>query len=98
MLLQNKVRNTSLEQPANLQNPSDKPLWKRFFSGLKAYLTDWKNLLGHALLGVVFVVIAVWAPIPLWLKLIVIALLIGFNVFRMRRKGMKPVPEEEAAE
>jgi hypothetical protein len=31
---------------------------KSVFIGLKAYLTDWRNLLGHALLGVFFVIVA----------------------------------------
>lgn len=63
------------------------------WAGLKSYLTDWRNLLGHALLGVVFVVIAIWAPISVWLKLVIIALLIAFNIFRMRRKNKKSAEE-----
>ena len=70
----------------------------RIWSGLKAYLTDWRNLLGHALLGVVFVVIAVWAPITLWLKLLIIAALITFNVLRMRNKNKNQQAKEGAAE
>ncbi|NTU89009.1 MAG: hypothetical protein HGA54_03750 [Actinobacteria bacterium] len=54
--------------------------------GLKAYLTDWKNLLGHSLLGVCFLVLAIWAPINGWVKLAVVACLIGFNIRRMKRK------------
>jgi Flp pilus assembly protein TadB len=71
---------------------------KNIWSGLKSYLTDWRNLLGHALLGVVFVVVAVWAPIPLWLKLIIIALLITLNVLRMRNKNKKKEVKEGSAE
>lgn len=52
--------------------------------GLKTYLGNWRNLLGHALLGIVFVVAAIWAPVPLWIKLTVIACLIAFNIVRMR--------------
>lgn len=66
---------------------------KKIGSGLKAYLTDWKNLLGHALLGVFFVVIAVWAPINLWLKLGIIACLICLNILRMRLKAKKNAKE-----
>jgi len=58
-------------------------------AGLKTYLTDWRNLLGHALLGVVFVVVAVWAPIRLWVKLLIIACLICANLLRMRAKHIK---------
>ncbi len=64
---------------------------KQILIGIKGYLTDWRNLLGHALLGVVFLFVAIWAPINIWLKLIIIALLITFNVFRMRLKAKKQV-------
>lgn len=78
-----------------IQNPN---ALSRIWSGLKAYLTDWRNLLGHALLGVVFVVIAVWAPITLWLKLLIIAALITFNVLRMRNKNLKKSAKEAISE
>ena len=71
---------------------------KKIGSGLKAYLTDWKNLLGHALLGVFFVVIAVWAPINLWLKLGIIACLICLNILRMRLKAKKQAEKERIPE
>ncbi len=85
----------------NQPNTNNKPVltaFQRVWSGLKAYLTDWRNLLGHALLGVVFVVIAVWAPIAIWLKLIIIAALITFNVLRMRNKNKKKAAEEGSLE
>lgn len=85
----------------NQPNTTNKPehsVFQRVWSGLKAYLTDWRNLLGHALLGVVFVVIAVWAPIALWLKLIIISALITFNVLRMRNKNKKNTAEEGSLE
>ncbi|PKM61883.1 MAG: hypothetical protein CVU99_01655 [Firmicutes bacterium HGW-Firmicutes-4] len=56
-------------------------------SGLKAYLSDWRNWLSHGLIGVLFLVLAIWAPINIWIKLIVIACLITFNIFRMRQKS-----------
>ena len=62
--------------------------------GLKAYLTDWKNLLGHALLGVVFLVLAIWAPIDYRIKLVVIFCLIVFNIIRMRRKSANKAAKE----
>ena len=62
---------------------------KKIWGGLKGYLKDWRNLLGHALLGIVFVVLAIWVPINIWFKLAIIACLIAFNIFRMRRKAKK---------
>lgn len=67
------------------------------WNALKSYLTDWRNLLGHALLGVVFVVAAVWAPVNIWIKLAVIACLIAFNVIRMRNRSKKNAEKEAAS-
>ncbi|HWP21223.1 MAG TPA: hypothetical protein VN417_00675 [Candidatus Cryosericum sp.] len=81
------------QQPAQKQPSQFVAVLKKIGSGLKAYLTDWKNLLGHALLGVFFVVIAVWAPINLWLKLGIIVCLVGLNILRMRLKSKKNAKE-----
>lgn len=87
-----------MNQSSNSKTSQTPSALARIWSGLKAYLTDWRNLLGHALLGVVFVVVAVWAPITLWLKLVIIAVLITFNVLRMRLKNKNTQAKEGAAE
>jgi Flp pilus assembly protein TadB len=87
-----------VNQTSNSETIKSPNALSRIWSGLKAYLTDWRNLLGHALLGVVFVVVAVWAPITLWLKLLIIAALITFNVLRMRNKNQKKSAKEGIAE
>ena len=87
-----------MNNPSNPETTPSPSALRRVWQGLKAYLTDWRNLLGHALLGVVFVVVAVWAPITLWLKLVIIAALITFNVLRMRNKNQKKSVKEGAAE
>jgi Flp pilus assembly protein TadB len=87
-----------VNQPSNSEINKSPNALARIWSGLKAYLTDWRNLLGHALLGVVFVVVAVWAPITLWLKLVIIAVLITFNVLRMRNKNQKKSAKEAISE
>lgn len=68
---------------------------KKVWCGLKAYLTDWRNLLGHALLGIFFLILAVWAPIRLWIKLLIILCLILLNILRMRNKKKDPAEEKE---
>lgn len=35
----------------------------KILGGIKAYLTDWKNLLTHTLVGVMILAIAVYAPV-----------------------------------
>ncbi|HWQ97853.1 MAG TPA: hypothetical protein VN538_07180 [Clostridia bacterium] len=87
-----------MNQTSNSETNKSPNALARIWSGLKAYLTDWRNLLGHALLGVVFVVVAVWAPITLWLKLLIIAALITFNVLRMRNKNQKKSAKEAISE
>lgn len=76
------------------ESTAPRSVFQRIWMGLKSYLTDWRNLLGHALLGVLFVVIAIWAPISLWLKLVIIAVLITFNILRMRKKNKSTTSEE----
>ena len=87
-----------MNNPSNPETTPPPSAFRRVWQGLKAYLTDWRNLLGHALLGVVFVVVAVWAPITLWLKLVIIAALITFNVLRMRNKNKNQQAKEGTAE
>lgn len=57
---------------------------KKAGKGLAAYLTDWKNLLAHALLGCILLFIAIIAPIHLWAKLGLIICLVMLNIIRMR--------------
>ena len=68
---------------------------KKAWRGLKGYLKDWRNLLGHALLGILFVVLAIWVPINIWVKLAIIACLIAFNIIRMRRKANKALDKDK---
>ena len=86
-----------MESSNNNQPIRPVSLLQRVWGGLKAYLTDWRNLLGHALLGVFFVVIAVWAPINIWLKLAIIACLITLNILRMRLNSKNSTQEKESA-
>ena len=64
-------------------------VFSKVWLGLKGYLTDWRNLLGHASLGVLLLVLAIWAPVQIWFKLVTIACLITLNIIRMRRKARK---------
>lgn len=57
---------------------------KKAGKGLAAYLTDWKNLLAHALLGCLLLLIAIIAPVPIWAKLLLIVCLVTLNIIRMK--------------
>jgi hypothetical protein len=85
-------------EPIREENaPARSPL-RRFAGALGAYLKDWRNLLGHALLGVVFLVLAIYAPVDVRIKLAVIAALVVFNVLRMRRGARKAAQAGEQVE
>ena len=53
-------------------------------NSVKAYLSDWKNLLMHSIVGILIVIIALFAPISPYLRLGFVILVVGFNVLRMR--------------
>jgi len=57
---------------------------KKAGKGLASYLTDWKNLLAHALLGCLLLLIAIIAPVPIWGKFLLIICLVTLNILRMR--------------
>ncbi|HJJ53666.1 MAG TPA: hypothetical protein O0X66_04090 [Methanocorpusculum sp.] len=60
------------------------PIAKKAGKGIAAYLTDWKNLLAHALLGCFLLLIAIIAPVPIWTKFVLIIVLVTLNILRMR--------------
>lgn len=41
----------------------------RIIKGLKKYLTDWKNLLTHSIVGVVILAVALFAPISPYIRM-----------------------------
>ena len=55
----------------------------RLLRGLAAYLSDWKNLLSHALVGVALVALPLVLPLPLIGSLGVFVAIICLNLVRM---------------
>lgn len=62
-------------------------------NGIKNYLMDWRNLLSHSIMGIFFLAAAIWVPIDIKFKLIIIAILVSYNIWRMNSKKKKK--EEE---
>ncbi|NYB50984.1 MAG: hypothetical protein HVN35_00215 [Methanobacteriaceae archaeon] len=56
----------------------------RIIKGIKAYLTDWKNLLTHTIVGVIILAIALFAPVSPYIRLAFVGAVVAFNVIRMR--------------
>jgi len=76
----------------------------KFFKNIWKYLKDWKNLLGHTLLGIAIIVVSAILPIPWWARVIVLVVLVVFNIFRERlfaaifRKKRSVSKEDEITE
>ena len=51
---------------------------------LKAYLTDWKNLLAHGIVGVILLYCLLFAPIAWYWRVILLIIVIAFNIVRMK--------------
>lgn len=56
----------------------------KIFDGIKKYLTDWKNLLTHTLVGIALLLIALFAPVPPWVRILFLIVVVAFNVIRMK--------------
>lgn len=54
------------------------------FKGFHSYITDWKNLLTHSLVGVAILLIALFAPVSPYLRIAFVVAVIVFNVIRMK--------------
>lgn len=58
------------------------------------YLKDWKNLLSHAIVGVLILAIGLALPILPIYRLGILVLIVGLNVLRMRLTEKKAVALE----
>jgi hypothetical protein len=52
--------------------------------GLKAYLTDWKNLVSHGIVGIALVALPALLPLPLHARIAVFVAIIALNALRMK--------------
>ena len=56
----------------------------KIFDALKTYLTDWKNLLTHGIVGVILLYCLLFAPIAWYWRIILFIIVIVFNILRMK--------------
>ena len=56
----------------------------KILNALKIYLTDWKNLLTHGIVGVILIYCLLFAPVAWYWRVILLVLVIAFNVVRMK--------------
>jgi len=62
---------------------------KQAFKGVITYLSDWRNWLTHSLIGVGILLVALVLPVDLYIRLLILAAVVAFNIWRMRRAKHK---------
>jgi diacylglycerol kinase len=53
-------------------------------SGIKNYLTNWKNLLLHTVIGVIILTIALFAPVSPYIRIAFVGVVVVINILRMK--------------
>lgn len=56
---------------------------RTILSSAKEYLTDWKNILMHSLIGVSILVIALFLPVDVIFRVALLMCVVMFNLGRM---------------
>lgn len=56
----------------------------KIFDALKKYLTDWRNLLTHGIVGVILLWFLLFAPLPWYYRVLALLLVIAFNITKMK--------------
>ena len=64
---------------------------KKLFEFLWRYLKDWKNLLAHALVGILILVVGLYLPVKPVYRIILLGVIIALNTYRMKREKAKKV-------
>ena len=56
----------------------------KIMHALKMYLTDWKNLLTHGIVGLILLYCLLFAPVAWYWRVILLIIVIVFNIVRMK--------------
>ena len=67
----------------------------KVIKGVIAYLKDWRNWLVHGLVGIGLLLIAIFAPVEWWIKVLIFAAVIIFNCIRMNLTNKKNKKKDE---
>jgi len=62
---------------------------KKIFEFLWRYLKDWKNLLAHALVGILILVVGLYLPVKPVYRILLMIVIIALNTYRMNREKAK---------
>ena len=66
---------------------------KNAFNPVMNYLKDWKNLLTHAVVGILILAVDLFLPVPPIYHIGILLLVITLNIFRMRMSEKSRVLE-----
>ena len=67
---------------------------KNALKAVMNYLKDWKNLLAHAIVGVLILAVGLFLPVPPIYRIAILMLVISLNVLRMRMSAKKAAVQE----
>lgn len=68
---------------------------KKTLKFIWAYLKDWKNWLTHSIVGVLILLVAFYLPVEPIYRIVILALVVLFNILRMRvQKGKEKSPPQ----
>lgn len=59
---------------------------KKIATAILNYLKDWKNLLFHAITGVLILIVAIYLPVSIYIRIGILILVVFFNIFRKKIK------------
>ena len=62
---------------------------KKAYHAVINYLKDWKNLLAHAIVGILILAVGLFLPVPPVYRIAILLLVISLNIFRMRMGAKK---------
>ena len=65
--------------------------WK----GIVLYLKDWRNWLTHSLIGIGILLVAFFMPVKPIYRILLIVVVVGFNVTRMKLSDKKKLQKEQ---
>jgi diacylglycerol kinase len=59
---------------------------KKIAKAIHDYIKDWKNLLFHTITGVVILIVAIYLPVSIYIRIGILILVVLFNIFRKKFK------------
>lgn len=68
---------------------------KKILKGIKAYLFDWKNIVTHGIIDMLFVYITFFSPLSWTYRIVLMILVIAFNIGRMKYNKKKEEVSEQ---